>query len=211
MYSSSWVTSSTTVHVTCSLSLFYCSWSSQPDQNRQVTSHHLPNLISFFLFWQKFFHVILTVRSASCRIRHWMRAVRPKWAVTLRETFGSKDGQTFGSSQKEMGREGGSIGLPAWIDDVPAPDVFIWRKEGKKKMVIHCFKSIVLSRESNGREKNEWIDGREKSIGELAMMGIVTRWKKREKSRMKVQIPKSQIDYSKSLLPSLLRLFFWLA
>lgn len=193
MHSSSWVTLSTTAHITCALLVIHFSdFFAGFGLNliRMDKSHLVTWQISFelFSFSTCLFNLVLvkllTVRSASCFTRQRIRAVRPKWAVTLRETWGSNDGQTFGSSQKEMGLDGGSIGLPAWIEDAPAPDVLDegeekkerigWKGDGKRKMVIHCLESVVfvLSRERNGRE--EWMNRREKSIRELVMMGKVT-------------------------------------
>ena len=126
--------------------------------------------------------IILTVRSASCRTRQWIRAVRPRWAVTLRETLGSNDGQTFGSSQKEMGLEGGSIGLPDWIDDnAPAPDVFRRRKgKGRNGNSLHGIYCICIEPWIEWKREERRVNEREKSIRELVMMGIVTRWTRRK-------------------------------
>lgn len=50
----------------------------------------------------------LTVRSARKRIRQGKWAVLPNWTVMFRGKVSSKNGRKWGSSQNELGRDGGS-------------------------------------------------------------------------------------------------------
>lgn len=150
------ITSSTTVHVTCSQC--HCTISSSVQsfyQNRQVTSHHLPNLILFC--------------SCSCLNKSSFMFISylpfDQQVVEFCNEYELYDPSERSHYEGYLDRKMAKFldhPKKKWVVRAVLSDFqleltmyqhLMFLKEGKEReMVIHSFKSIVLSRESKKEE-----------------------------------------------------------